>query len=325
MFKSIYASELTQYYELRSATLSESALKHELCYLKRFDTYLNSNILCKGSFTEDFINTWVGTVHGKSSSIENEVIVIRQFLNYLSLSGEKVFIPAIPKVHDDYIPYIFSDDELVRIFESADNIILSDKKSDPYLVIEFPVIIRLLYSCGLRIGETLKLKTSDVDFENGILRMLNTKGNKQRLVPMSPEMTDILQKYCLAMGIAGVDEAWLFPSSKSDNHISDHSVKHRFEKILKMNDICLANRKKHQRGPCLHCFRHVFAFKSFTQSEITGRSLDDAIPYLSIYLGHDSLDETSKYLKFSSELFPNAIETFGQFMEDLIPEVDYEA
>ena len=52
--------------------------------------------------------------------------------------------------------------------------------------------------------------------------------------------------------------------------------------------------------------------------------IDDAIPYLSIYLGHDSLDETSKYLKFSSELFTEAVENFGDFMYDLLPEVDYE-
>ena len=71
--------------------------------------------------------------------------------------------------------------------------------------------------------------------------------------------------------------------------------------------------------------RHVFAFKSFAQAERTGRHMNDAVPFLSIYLGHDSLDETSKYLKFSSELFPDAIDTFGDFMEGLMPEVDYEA
>ncbi len=69
----------------------------------------------------------------------------------------------------------------------------------------------------------------------------------------------------------------------------------------------------------------MFAFKSFAQAEREGRHLDDAIPYLSIYLRHDSLDETSKYLKFSSELFPEAVETFGDFMEGILPEVDYEA
>ena len=37
MFNSIYSDKLSQYYELRCGVLSESAQKHELCYLKRFD------------------------------------------------------------------------------------------------------------------------------------------------------------------------------------------------------------------------------------------------------------------------------------------------
>ena len=316
---------MSQYYELRSITLSESALKHEMCYLKRFDNYLNATVFGSGQLTEKLINKWIGSVKGKSSSVENEVIVIRQFLKYLSLSGEQIYMPVIPKVRDDYVPYIFSDDELASIFDSADNIIQTDKKADPYLVIEFPVMIRLLYCCGLRIGETVKLKTSDVDLSNGILWLVNTKGDKQRLVPMSPSMTEIVKKYCMAMGVLGKDNVWLFPSSKEKNHISDRSVKYRFDRVLKSKDIHLNNRKKYERGPCLHCFRHVFAFKSFAQAERSGRHLDDAIPYLSIYLGHDSLNETSKYLKFSSELFPEAVETFGEFMEDLFPEVNYEA
>lgn len=48
---------------------------------------------------------------------------------------------------------------------------------------------------------------------------------------------------------------------------------------------------------------YVFAFKSFAQSERQGRHLDDTIPFLAIYLEHDGVNETSKYLKFSSELF----------------------
>lgn len=325
MFNSIYSDELTQYYTLRSTVLSISALKHELCYLKRFDTYLCKNIQGKGMLSESVINAWIETVHGKSSSVENEIIVIRQFLKYIQMSGETAYLPIIPKVHDDYVPYLFTDDELHKIFDSADSIVQNDKKADPNLVIEFPVIIRLLYSCGLRIGETLKLKMSDVDLTNGILRMLNTKGDKHRLVPISDGMTNILQKYCMAMGLLKNHNSWLFPSSIHAGHISDSSVKHRFEKILKDNGIQLNNRKKYERGPCLHCFRHVFAFKSFAQAERAGRHLDDAIPYLSIYLGHDSLDETSKYLKFSNELFPESIDIFGRYMEDLFPEVDYEA
>ncbi len=316
---------MDQYYTLRKAVLSESARKHELCYLKRFDDYLCKNDASPGQLNEGFIYCWIKSLSGKSSSIENEVIVIRQFLQYFCLSGEAVFIPVVPKVHDDYVPYLFSDNELDLIFQGADNTIIKDKKADPYLPIEFPVIIRLLYSCGLRIGETVRIGMADVDLDHGILRMLNTKGDKHRLVPMSARMTEILHKYCLVMGLAKGDAPWLFPSGKNDGHISDKSIKRRFESVLKSAGIRLENRRKYERGPCLHCMRHVFAFKSFAKAEREGRHLDDTVPYLSIYLGHESLDETSKYLKFSSEMFPEALEIFGGFMDDLMPEVDYEA
>lgn len=325
MFKSIYSEYLSRYYLLRESVLSESARKHELCYLRRFDDYVEKNSDTNEVFSEEFINKWIFSLHGKRSSIENEIIVIRQFLQYLALSGQRVFLPIIPKVYDDYVPYIFSDAELSSIFRSADNVIQKDYKTDPYLVIEFPVIIRLLYCCGLRLGETLKLSMLDADLDNGVLHLVNTKGDKHRLVPMEPVMTEILSKYCLAMNLHGKDCKWLFPSSKSNGHISEHSVKHRFERILQENGIRMKNKQKHERGPCLHCMRHVFAFKSFAKAEQEGRHLDDEIPYLSVYLGHGSLNETEKYLKFSNELFPESIYAFGDFMSGLMPEVDYEA
>ena len=324
MFKSIYSDQMSQYYDLRSSILGDSARKHELCYLRRFDAYVADHLDARGGITSAFINEWVGSLSGRGGSVENEVIVIRQFLTHLWLSGERVSLPSIPKVRDDYMPYIFSDDELGRIFASSDNIVLKDPKADPYMAIEFPVIIRLLYSCGLRVGETTQIGMSDVDLDNGILRMLNTKGDKHRLVPMSAAMTDILTDYCLAMGLHSKGTGWLFPASRNSGHISTEAVKRRFDSILKANGIRLKNRRKHERGPCLHCMRHVFAFKSFSQAECQGRHLDDAIPFLSIYLGHDGINETSKYLKFSNEMFPESIDAFGDFMSGLLPEVGYE-
>ncbi len=252
MFRSIYSEQLSQYHNLRSKTLSESAIMHELCYLRRFDDFLSEHLDENGLITYGIISEWLGTLKGKSSTIGGEVIVIRQFLHYLRTSVDGVYIPSVPKVHEDYIPYIFTDGELGLIFESADNIILKSPQADPNLPKEFPVIVRLSYSCGLRIGELVSIELSDVDLENGVLRLVHTKGNKQRLVPMSPAMTDIVTRYCMAMGLLGTDQEWLFPSGKNDGHISSKAVKRRFEIILKQNGIQLANRNKHERGPCLH-------------------------------------------------------------------------
>ena len=158
MFVSKYEKEFSQYYELRSAVLSDSARKHELCYLKRFDKYIAENIqINECDLSESFVYKWISTLQGSSASIANEIIVIRQFLSYLNLNGYSTFIPVIPKVHDDYSPYIFSDEELDLIFASADNTTVKDKKACIYLPIEFPVILRLLFCCGLRIGETVRI------------------------------------------------------------------------------------------------------------------------------------------------------------------------
>lgn len=74
----------------------------------------------------------------------------------------------------------------------------------------------------------------------------------------------------------------------------------------------------------MHCFRHTFAFKSFAKAEAAGRSLNDSVPFLSTYLGHKNLDETEKYLKFSSTMYPNAMRLFENYIGDVFPEVTYE-
>ncbi len=54
---------------------------------KRFDAYLEAHIFSPGQITESFVNGWIGTIKGKSSSVGNEVITIRQVLKFLALSG----------------------------------------------------------------------------------------------------------------------------------------------------------------------------------------------------------------------------------------------
>lgn len=323
IFNSPFQKELEDFLVLRQASLSKSAYAHDCHYLADFDTFF-ARYTNEKSVSEILMNKWIHTLRGNSRSIANEVIVIRIFMKYLNSLGIIAYIPPIPKVADDYIPYIFSDEELERIYVQADNLNVSDTKKNPLIQFEFPMVIRLLYSCGLRIGETLALKMKDVDLIGGILIMRHTKGDKQRLVPMKPLLTEILERYCLAIGIVGIPDAWLFPVFEKDESITPKDVQHWFEKVLRLAEVSFPGRKKHERGPCLHCMRHVFVFKSFAVAEKAGRKIDDSVPYLSIYLGHDSLKETEKYMKFSSELFPEAMDLFSDYSADIFPEVAYE-
>lgn len=323
-FESILKDELSEFMSIRKASLSKSAFDHDCHYLKKFDDYLVSCSCSGKELSEDRIMGWLSSLTGKSSSIANEVIVIQIFLKRLNSIGKQAYIPPVPKVADDYVPYIFSDTELNKIFMLADNIKMSRNQLNPYIQLEYPMVLRLMYGCGLRIGETLALKMKDVNLDEGVLTLRHTKGDKQRLVPMHVSLVTILRNYCMAMGLTGKPGSFLFPSASLDIPMSTNTALHRFENILKLSGISLPGRRKHQRGPCLHCLRHVFAFKSFAQGEQNGRGLNDSVPYLSIYLGHDSLKETEKYLKFSSEMYPEALELFEDYTNRIFPEVDYE-
>ena len=323
-FGSIFKNEFQDFLAIRETCMSTSGYKHYRCYLTSFDSYLKDCRLKERRITETIINEWINTITGKTSSKSNEIISIRMFIKYLKSLGVDAYIPIIPKVVDDYIPYIFSDDELGRIFTAADNFSVNRTQHNPNMQIEFPMILRLLYGCGLRIGETLALQMKDIDLDGGIITMLHTKKDKQRLTPMSLTLTEVLRRYCLAMGIVGIPDAFLFPGIDPTKPASIRSIRNKFDVIAKSLGITLNERAWHERGPCMHCFRHVFVFKSFAKAEQDGRTIEDNVPFLSTYLGHDSLNETDKYLKFSSELYPKAIELFEEYTMDVFPEVYYE-
>ena len=185
------------------------------------------------------------------------------------------------------------------------------------------MLLRMLYSCGFRLGELLAVQICDIDFRFNIILLRETKNAKQRIVPLSPTLAEMVYRYCLAMNLLSSPENYLFPGGNNGQHITNRSVESWFENLLKQTGLYVRT-KKHERGRCLHCFRHLFAIKSFSQAEQAGRSVGDSVPFLSVYLGHSNLSETEKYLKFSSDIFPEHTTMFEAYSEGIFPEVRYE-
>jgi len=324
-FNSVLKDELSDFMSLRKVSKCKDTYINDKCILRDFDEYLCSISCDNKDLTEVQMIGWIHTLVGHTQTIAGKVVVVRIFLMQLSSYGIHCYIPPVPKVHYDYIPYIFSESELDRIFHGADALKKTKEvRKNTLIHVEVPMILRLMCGCGLRIGETVALKMGDVDLTTGVLTLKCTKGDKQRLVPMHHSLTEILECYCMAMGILGYPERYLFPTINALEPVTPMCVGDKFDELLELAKISLPGRKKYQRGPCLHCLRHVFAFKAFANAEKNGRRIDDIVPYLSIYLGHDSLRETEKYLKFSSELFPEAMKIFGRYTAQIFPEVNYD-
>jgi len=324
-FRCFYKNEFNEYMSMRADSVQKGTYLHDRKALLLFDEYLYANRIKTGEITEETVEGWMQTLTGKPVTVAAKVMTIRLFLQYLSKTGVKVFLPRIPKVHEDYIPYIFSDEETAKIFTAADNLQrYYNVKKNIYMHVEYPVILRLLYGCGLRLGEAVSLKMEDIDLDTGVLTLKETKKKKQRIVPLHCSLTEIVKVYCMKLGITGNPGYYMFPTDNFQEHITMKDARYYFDHILKRCEITYIRSKKHERGPCQHCFRHLFVLKSFMKAEDSGLRIDDAIPYLSIYLGHDSLTETEKYLKFSSELFPESMKKFNDFTQSLFPEVVYE-
>jgi len=319
-FKSVFAAELTEFLSLKQKTVAPGTHGLYCNLLASFDRYLTDCELAEKTIDERLVADWIAPFYETISvkTVSSKVSHLRKFLEYLRFCGYPVYVPeGLPKYTDNYMAYLFSDSEVARIFRAADKLESSDRKpTSRYYRHTFPMLLRMLFGCGLRLGETLSMKVGDVNIDNGVLLMKNTKNRKQRIVPMDASLTAMLRRYCTAMGIIGAPGAWLFPTDNPGRHLSHGTAGSLFRNILKDTKIYVAP-EPNTRGQCLHCFRHLFTVKSFAQAERGGRSTIDSVPYLSVYLGHFDMDGTERYLKFSGDMFPEYTEQFEAYASDV--------
>ena len=323
MFNSSLATEMLSYLELRSACFALGTVSVDKSALISFDQHLCEKNFKGKNLNEEIVTSWSLTLFGKSETIKNKIGVIRKFARYLNSLGIHSFIPELPIVKSDFIPYIYSDQELQLIFYYADH--LTSKK--PHLCsshfnLKIPMAIRILYGCGTRIGETMALQRKDIDLQNGTIFLRNTKFSKERMIPMHDSLRILLERYCLVLGILDKPDAYLFPGRKKDSHFTPRQMETWFARILELANIDQENRRQHKYESRLHCFRHLFVLKSMQQIESSGRSVDMNDLLLPTYLGHECLLDTDKYMRFSGVQVADNIEAFETFTLGLIPTVE---
>lgn len=322
--KSIFKDEINLHLTLRKEELSSEAYRHYKHTVMLFDEYLHSINLSEKSINEQVIETWIKKIsYGISiNTVGGHIHYIRQLLLFLIDNGYNCFIPKTMASKDTYVPYLYTDQDIESIFKITDLFTAPHAVKNKFIAYEMPLLLRLLFCCGLRVGETINIKVGDIDFERKLFILRVTKKYKQRFVPFGADLSEIIYLYCVAMGILNNSEAYLFPENNVYTHISANSVGNYYRIIRKKAGISNLQQSKNGRGACLHCFRHTFAVRSFDKNERSGISQRESVPFLSTYLGHDSLYETEKYLKYSGDYFEDTLTKFESFADDLFPEVD---
>jgi site-specific recombinase XerD len=173
------------------------------------------------------------------------------------------------------LPVVLSQDEVARLLSS----VLNPKHK---------LILSLMYSAGLRVGEAVKLKTEDIDLDNKIIWVRQGKGKKDRQSIISGKLFAILMQLVEEKGVG----QYLFSGQKPETHLSTRSAEKIFQRAMEN-----ANIKK--RAVC-HSLRHSFA------THLLENGTD--IRYIQALLGHNSLATTQIYTKVSQK-FLNQIKS----------------
>lgn len=144
------------------------------------------------------------------------------------------------------------------------------------------VLLSLMYDCGLRVREIVRLRAGDFDKENRTITIRNSKGNKTRVVPYGGELRQDVIKYVKAIG--GLPTNTLIDSYKDKGQpLSKSGVQHIVKQLVRRSGL------KKRIHP--HTFRHTFAVHYLNNGGSLFR--------LQQLLGHDNITTTLHYLKYA--------------------------
>jgi integrase len=286
--------------------------------LKRFDRYCIREYPDDAVLSQQMIDGWSKQLDTETNnSTYNRVIAIFSFLRYLRNRGKTSAVePAIPHyTQSTYIPHAFTYDELRRFFEACDN--LSPEPNNTSMVyqkITIPVFFRLLYSSGIRTNEARMLSVEDVNLDQGILNIRQSKGDSQHFVVLHDNMTELLQKYDEKIQRIIPNRYYFFSSPRGSYY--------------RTNWVCVNFRKLWDRQNTTYAtaydFRHNYAIENINQWVGEGFNFDSKLLYLSKSMGHASLDSTRYYYSLVPVMSDINKNLSGKDFDDIVPEVYYD-
>ena len=215
-----------------------------------------------------------------------------------------------PKRPAPALPYVYSHDEVHRIFNAIDASLIGAVTLDAYT---FRTLLQLLYGAGLRLGEALRLTIADVELSDAILSVRDSKFYKSRIVPAGPQLADALTRYALRRlerpTPHGRGSAFL--ANPDGAQLGARTVQKWFSRLLRVAAISSVNCTR--RSPCLHSLRHSFAVHRLTAWYRQRADVQRLLPILSTYLGHADLAGTQVYLSMTPELLQQASLRFERY------------
>ena len=202
-----------------------------------------------------------------SASYQNQAVnAIKLF--YSSMEHKRLDVQLVhrPKT-EKHLPNVLSKEEVQQLLKA-----LSNRKH--------VAMLALIYACGLRRGEVLKLLPTDVDAKRKVLIIRQAKGRKDRIAPLPDMIIDMLRAYYKDSRPV----KWLFEGQHPGEPYSERSIELVFKKALRQSGV--------KRPATLHWLRHSYA------THLLEGGTD--LRYIQELLGHKSSKTTEIYTHVST-------------------------
>ena len=318
-FSGPLAAEFTDFVATLEA--GASANRTKLRQLRALDRFTQDSPLRSGTIDETFARAWLAPCSSRGPNTRRaRYYLLRRFCRFLAKRRPGTFVPGEflrPRGRPSKRPHIYSREEVRSLLDGA--LMLRDwEKWHPCPIRSktMHAVILLLATSGLRISEALHLTLQDVDLEDGVLSIRQSKFQKSRLVPLSVGTLEVLRRYHeLRVAVAPTGPAEAFFVSGRGKAYSTRTVRRMFRDIAVQAGL----REAKGRGPRLHDLRATFAVTRLLQWYRDGDNVMARLPLLSTYLGHACIIDTEVYLRITTALLEEANTRFHSFARDILP------
>lgn len=254
-----------------------------------------------GPLTRELAIRWASLPRGSDQLYRaRRMEVVRTFAKHLSFSEPQTQLPPrylFGPAHRRPDPYIYNQQEIQKLMVRARRL-AGSLRGHTYWT-----LIGLIACTGLRISEALRLKTEDVDLEEGVLTVRESKFRKTRLVPLHATAIGPLREYARR-------RQRLFPLATTF-FVSERGT----APSLRTADATFGRLRSgigigRRRPPRWHDLRHAFTCQVLLQWQNSPRGAANRVDILSRYLGHANVTDTYWYLSALPELMAQASQAF---------------
>lgn len=197
-------------------------------------------------------------------------------------------------------PHIYTEQEIKDLLRKASEL----ASATGMRALSYSTLISLLVATGLRPSEAMSLNDKDVDLNDGILSVRDSKFGKSRFVPVHESTRQALKRY--------IDQRNRICCQRQDNAflVNEHgrrlnagSTRRMFIRLSQATGLRPTRSDgRYGRGPRLQDFRHTFATNRMVHWYREGKDVALELPKLSTYLGHVDVSLTYWYVEAVPEL-----------------------